>query len=199
MVRRAIDMLVAGGGLCIMALPMAALALAIRVTDGRPVLFRQERSGRGGRRFRVAKFRTMRDLRDSEGRLLPDASRMTALGRTLRDYRLDELPQLWNILVGDMSLIGPRPLLPETIAAAGHAGELRGSVRPGLTGWAQVNGNTLLTDADKIALDNWYVAHRGVALDLAILGRTLLVSFRGERRDAAAIGRAYARGSRRGG
>jgi lipopolysaccharide/colanic/teichoic acid biosynthesis glycosyltransferase len=139
----------------------------------------------------------MNGARDGDGRLLPDSQRITPVGRALRATRLDELPQLWNVLIGDMSLIGPRPLLPETIADAGADGWSRGRIRPGLTGWAQVNGNTLLSDADKIALDNWYISHRSLGLDLRIVARTLLVSLRGERRDAAAIGRAHARSSHR--
>lgn len=195
--RRIIDILVAGGGLVLLALPMAAIAVVILRGDGRPILFRQVRSGLGARRFVVVKFRTMSDVCDGDGRLLPDHQRMTPVGRALRAMRLDELPQLWNVLIGDMSLIGPRPLLPETIAQAAGAGWLRGRIRPGLTGWAQVNGNTLLTDAEKIALDNWYIAHRSLRLDLRIIGRTLLVSLLGERRNVAAIGNAHARSPHR--
>ncbi len=195
--RRLIDILVAGAGLSMMALPMTAIAVLILSVDGRPILFRQVRSGWRARRFVVVKFRTMNGACDGDGRLLPDGQRMTLVGRALRATRLDELPQLWNVLVGDMSLIGPRPLLPETIADAGAAGWSRGRIRPGLTGWAQVNGNTLLSDGDKIALDNWYITHRSLGLDLQIVARTLLVSLLGERRDAAAIGRAHARSPHR--
>lgn len=190
--RRFLDILVAGAGLSLLAVPMAAIAIVILSVDGRPILFRQVRSGLGARRFTLVKFRTMNQARDGEGQLLPDRQRVIPVGRALRATRLDELPQLWNVLVGDMSLIGPRPLLPETIAEARVAGWSRGRIRPGLTGWAQVNGNTLLTDAEKIALDNWYIAHRSLGLDLRIVGRTLLVTLLGERRDMAAIGRAHA-------
>ncbi len=195
--RRAVDILVAGIGLSLLAPPMAVIALFLLGVGGRPVFFWQVRSGLHARRFRLVKFRTMSAACDSQGRLLPDDQRITGSGRVLRATRLDELPQLWNVLIGDMSLIGPRPLLPETIANCGTAGWLRGRMRPGLTGWAQVNGNTLLSDADKIALDNWYIANRSLSLDLRIIGRTALVSLLGERRDMAAIGRAHARSSHR--
>jgi lipopolysaccharide/colanic/teichoic acid biosynthesis glycosyltransferase len=191
-VRRGIDMLVGGLGLFLCGPFLILFALILLMIDGRPVLFTQTRSGLGGRSFRVVKFRTMSDARDAGGVLLPDPERITTVGRLLRATRVDELPQLWNVLIGDMSLIGPRPLLPATIADAKDAGRERGRVRPGVTGWAQVNGNTLLSDDDKIALDNWYIRNRSLRLDLRIVARTLLVSLRGERRDMAAIGRAHA-------
>jgi lipopolysaccharide/colanic/teichoic acid biosynthesis glycosyltransferase len=196
-IRRSIDLMVAVIGLSLLAPFLLLFALVLLLVEGRPVLFVQTRSGLGGRPFRLVKFRTMNDARGACGTLLPDAERTTSAGRLLRATRIDELPQLWNMLLGDMSLIGPRPLLPVTIAAAGEAGRERGLVRPGVTGWAQVNGNTLLSDADKIALDIWYIRNRSVGLDLRILARTLLVSLRGERRDAAAIGRAHAGASHR--
>ncbi len=195
--RRIIDVVVAGAGLALLTLPMTAIALGILGVNGRPVFFRQVRSGLRARRFHLVKFRTMSEDRDGQGQLLPDDQRITGIGRILRATRLDELPQLWNVLVGDMSLIGPRPLLPDTIADAGVAGWSRGWIRPGLTGWAQVNGNTLLSDAEKIALDNWYIANRSLALDFRILGRTALVSLLGEHRDLTAIGRAHARSPHR--
>ncbi len=191
-VRRGIDILVGGLGLFLCGPFLVLFGLVLLLVDGRPVLFTQTRSGLGGRTFRVVKFRTMNNARDADGVLLPDAERITAVGRFLRATRIDELPQLWNVLTGDMSLIGPRPLLPSTIADAGDAGRERGRVRPGVTGWAQVNGNTLLSDGDKIALDTWYIRNRSLGLDLRIVARTLLVSLRGERRDMAAIGRAHA-------
>lgn len=160
---------------------IAAVALAVRIGMGSPVFFRQERSGLGGRRFRMIKFRSMTDARDAEGRLLPDAKRTTATGRFLRRSRLDELPELVNILRGEMAWIGPRPLLPETIAALGEDGARRGRVRPGLTGWAQVSGNALLTNEQKLQLDLWYIDHRSIAIDLRILVLTLWVALCGER------------------
>ena len=196
-VRRCSDMLVAVTALGLLAPLLLLTGVALLLLDGSPVLFVQTLSGLGGRPFRLVKFRSMNEARGACGALLPDAERTTSSGRLLRAARIDELPQLWNVLLGDMSLIGPRPLLPVTVAAAGEAGRERGRVRPGMTGWAQVNGNTLLSDADKIALDLWYIRNRTAALDLRIIGRTLLVSLLGERRDAAAIGRAHAGASHR--
>ena len=195
--RRAIDIGVAAGGLVATA-PLLLLLAAVQAgVAGRPILFVQRRSGRAQRTFRLRKLRTMNLRRDPNGELLPDAQRLVPTGRLLRATRLDELPQLWNVLVGDMSLIGPRPLLPETIAAADERGTARGRVRPGLTGWAQVNGNTRLTDAEKLALDLWYIEHRSLRLDLEIVVRTLFVAIGGERRRAGAIRRAYAGDPRR--
>jgi lipopolysaccharide/colanic/teichoic acid biosynthesis glycosyltransferase len=157
------------------------IGVAIRFIMGAPVLFTQRRAGLGGKPFRIIKFRSMTDARDSDGKLLPDAERITRLGRFLRRFRIDELPELLNVLPGDLSLIGPRPLLPETIAAFREAGRRRCRVRPGLTGWAQVNGNTSLSDSDKLALDLWYIDNRSLAIDLGIVLATLAVILRGER------------------
>lgn len=195
-VRRLIDMLFAATALPLALPVMAVIAGAIRLTDGAPVLYRQMRVTKGGRGFPVIKFRTMTDAHDRDGRLLPDAMRTTRLGGFLRRSRLDELPQLWNILTGTMSLIGPRPLLPATIEEAGERGRQRCAVRPGLTGWAQVNGNTLLGERDKIALDLWYIANRSLWLDLTILARTISVAVRGERSNQSSIRRAHEGNSR---
>lgn len=151
---------------------------------GRPILFRQWRSGRQGVPFRMTKFRTMRELRGTTGALLPDAARTTRIGRFLRRSRLDELPELINIVAGDMDVVGPRPLLPETIAAMGADGTVRGLIRPGLTGLAQVSGNTLLTADEKLAFDIWYVRHRTLRLDWTIVLRTIVVVIIGERRSS---------------
>ena len=134
----------------------------------------------------------MHDLYDAEGQLLPDTLRLNRLGVLLRRLRLDELPEIYNILRGDMALIGPRPLLPSTIAAMGPDGMRRCEVSPGLTGWAQVNGNALLSEQEKLALDLWYIAHRSLALDMLILWRTMVMVIRGERVNGAHIRRAYA-------
>ena len=158
------------------------LSLLVLTGLGRPVLFRQVRSGLGGRRFAMIKFRSMRDLRDSRGDLLPDAQRTTALGQFLRRSRLDELPELINIVRGDMDFVGPRPLLPHSVALMGRDGVERGKVRPGLTGLAQVSGNTLLTLEEKLRFDLWYVRHRSARLDAQIIVRTLLVVVGGEKR-----------------
>ena len=161
---------------------LLGLALLVRIGMGRPVLFRQNRAGRGGVPFRMMKFRTMRDANDASGRPLPDQQRITGLGRFLRRSRLDELPELVNIIAGDMDIVGPRPLLPATIEAMGAGGIVRGRVRPGLTGLAQVSGNTLLSNEEKLAFDIWYVRNRNWRLDGAILLRTVLVVLFGERR-----------------
>ena len=163
------------------AIGMVAVALVVFAGLGRPVLFRQRRSGRGGAVFTLVKFRTMADRRDADGAPLPDSERTPAIGRFLRRSRLDELPQLWNVLRGDMSLIGPRPLLPQTNDTLGEAGRRRGRVAPGLTGWAQTSGNAILTDADKLTLDLWYIDHRSVGLDLLIALRTVALVIGGDR------------------
>lgn len=160
---------------------LLVLALIVRCSLGAPVLFRQQRSGKGGRVFTMVKFRTMTDARDANGELLPDKARTPPIGRFLRRTRLDELPELWNILRGEMAFIGPRPLLPETIAEAGERGRIRGSILPGLTGWAQVNGNARLSHERKIELDLWYVRNRSFRLDLYILMKTVMVMLVGER------------------
>lgn len=196
---RIIDIVVAATGLVIAAPVMVVIAGAIALSDGRPVLFRQARVTRGGRIFHVAKFRTMNNRCDAQGKLLSDAERTTAVGRFLRRSRLDELPQLWNILSGAMALIGPRPLLPVTIAEAGEKGRIRCTVAPGLTGWAQVNGNALLSDTDKFALDLWYIANRSLWLDLSILARTVAVALRGESPNLSSIRSAHEGDTRWGG
>ncbi|MBX7483384.1 sugar transferase [Qipengyuania qiaonensis] len=174
--------------LLILALPLLALlALLVRLSMGRPVIFRQIRSGKNGADFVLIKFRSMNDARDAQGELLPDADRTTTVGSLLRRTRLDELPGLLNVVRGEMNFVGPRPLLPHTIAQKGQAGRRRGEVRPGLTGWAQVNGNTLLTLDEKMALDIWYIDNRDVWLDLQIILRTLLVMVGGERRTGSAV------------
>ena len=190
--RRAFDIAGASLGLVLIWPLLLFIGIATAETLGRPILFRQTRSGQGGRPFVMVKFRTMRALHDPAGRLLPDKLRVTRLGRLLRRTRLDELPELWNILRGDMSFVGPRPLLPETVIAMGEAGQQRGAVRPGLTGWAQVNGNALLNEPDKLALDLWYIAHASFATDLTILARTLKVILFGERVNAEQVKEAYA-------
>ena len=154
-------------------LPAMLTAVLVRLSLGRPLLFRQVRSGLGGASFTLDKFRTMHDL-------LPDAERETAMTRFIRAVRFDEIPQLWAIFTGDMNFVGPRPLQPSTVAAFGALGIVRCQVRPGLTGWAQVNGNTRLSDGEKLALDIWYIDHRSAALDMRILLLTAATLVRGE-------------------
>lgn len=160
---------------------MVVIAIAVYLFLGRPVIFVQVRAGEGRRPFRMFKLRSMSDKRDASGKLLSDEERTSAFGRFLRRSRLDELPEFWNILAGDMSLIGPRPILPDTIQALGERGILRCSVKPGLTGWAQISGNAKLTDEDKLNLDLWYIRNRSVRIDLQILVMTVLVMLLGEK------------------
>ena len=167
--KRMIDFAAAGIGL-VASLPVLALiALGVRLGKGRPVLFRQVRPGRHGRPFTLCKFRTMTDARDTKGDLLPDAERLTSFGRFLRSTSLDELPELWNVLKGDMSIVGPRPLLMQYLDQYTPEQARRHEVRPGITGWAQVNGRNTLTWEEKFAHDVWYVDHASLALDLRIL------------------------------
>lgn len=174
--------------------PLAALtALAVALGMGRPLLFRQQRAGLGGRPFQLLKFRTMRPPRPGADPLADDQARTPPLGAFLRRTRLDELPQLLNVIRGEMAIVGPRPLLPDTLAALGERGLRRGSVRPGLTGWAQTHGGPRLTEADKIALDLWYIENRSLLLDLRILVLTLSVILFGDRPDRAAADIAHAR------
>ena len=153
---------------------IAVLALLIRHRMGSPVVFRQTRIGLNDHPFLFCKFRTMTDARDASGALLPDRGRMTPLGSFLRSTSLDELPQLWNVLRGDMSLVGPRPLLPQYLPRYTDFQRRRHETRPGITGWAQVNGRNLLSWEEKFSLDVWYVDHLSAGLDLKILLRTVL-------------------------
>ncbi|WP_066459915.1 sugar transferase [Castellaniella caeni] len=171
--KRLLDILGSGLGLLILSLVILALAWMIRRRLGRPVLFHQVRPGRQGRPFRMIKFRTMRDAVDADGQPLPDAERMTPFGRWLRATSLDELPELWNVLKGDMSLVGPRPLLMEYLPLYSPEQARRHEVRPGVTGWAQINGRNALSWEDKFRLDVWYVDHHSLWLDLKILYLTV--------------------------
>jgi lipopolysaccharide/colanic/teichoic acid biosynthesis glycosyltransferase len=156
---------------------------------GRPILFRQMRVGQFGREFTLAKFRSMRDAYDHCSEPLPDAVRITAIGRILRRYRLDELPELWQIAVGDMSFVGPRPL-PKSLIASDNLFHDRCRVRPGLTGLAQVSGNTLLSNGEKFAIDLYYVDHQSMVGDLGIVFATFMMIARGEHRNEPIIRKA---------
>jgi lipopolysaccharide/colanic/teichoic acid biosynthesis glycosyltransferase len=160
--------------LAVLTAPLLALAAALAASqNGGPWLFRQARPGLGGQLFTLYKLQTMTSVRDpATGRLLPDAQRLPAVGRWLRATSLDELPQLWNIVRGDMSLVGPRPLLPQYLPLYSPAQARRHLVRPGLTGWAQVNGRNAISWEEKFAYDQWYVDHESLGLDLHILWRT---------------------------
>ena len=174
MLKRGMDILLASLALIVLSPVMLALAALVRLQLGAPVLFRQVRPGRAARPFILRKFRTMRAACDASGNALPDAERLTAFGRFMRRTSLDELPQLWNVLTGEMSLVGPRPLLTEYLAVYSPEQARRHEVRPGITGWAQVNGRNALTWEDKFRLDVWYVDNRSLMLDLKILCLTVL-------------------------
>jgi lipopolysaccharide/colanic/teichoic acid biosynthesis glycosyltransferase len=171
--KRVFDLIASSIGLIVLALPLLALAWQVRRKLGSPVLFTQVRPGLHGKPFRMVKFRTMTDVPDASGALLPDAQRLTPFGRFLRASSLDELPELWNVLKGEMSLVGPRPLLMEYLPLYTPEQARRHAVRPGITGWAQVNGRNTISWADKFALDVWYVDHRSLWLDVKILWRTM--------------------------
>ena len=160
------------GGLIL--LPFVLLiALAIRVSMGKPVIFRQKRPGLGGEPFGIFKFRTMRNIEDEDGHPLPDADRLTRVGRFLRSLSLDELPELWNVLRGEMSLVGPRPLLMQYLERYTPEQARRHAVLPGITGWAQINGRNALTWEHKFRYDLWYVENWSLRLDVKILMITL--------------------------
>lgn len=173
MIKRVLDILGAAIGLVLFSPILIAISLMIRREMGAPVLFRQTRPGRDGKPFQMIKFRTMRDAIDANGRSLPDAERLTKLGRFLRSSSLDELPELWNVLKGEMSLVGPRPLLMEYLPLYSPVQSRRHEVRPGVTGWAQVNGRNAISWEEKFALDIWYVDNRSLWLDLKIIWLTI--------------------------
>jgi len=184
-VKRAADVMVSGLGLVLLSPLALFLAVVVRILLDSPVLFRQVRPGLGGETFEMIKFRTMRDTRNAQGDLLPDSDRLTSFGRFLRSTSLDELPELWNVLRGDMSLVGPRPLLVEYLPLYSQWQARRHEVLPGVTGLAQVKGRNALSWDDKFELDVWYVDNKSVRLDLAILWWTLGSVFRREGVSAA--------------
>ena len=172
--KRAADVVVSAILLLMLVPAMAAIVLAIATVMGSPVLFKQRRLGLQGRQFTMLKFRTMRTDTDSEGRLLPDALRLTRLGAFLRSTSLDELPQLLNVLKGEMSLVGPRPLMPEYMPYYTQREQLRHTVRPGITGWAQVRGRNQARWDERLAMDVWYVENWSLWLDARVLALTLM-------------------------
>ncbi|MBX3423911.1 MAG: sugar transferase [Pirellulaceae bacterium] len=173
MLKRAIDIAVAAGAILLFSPLLAIIALAIVRSLGKPVLFSQQRPGIKGQPFWMFKFRTMTDARDAEGHLLPDDQRLNRLGKFLRSSSLDELPELWNVLKGDMSLVGPRPLLMQYLPLYTPRQARRHDVRPGITGWAQINGRNALTWEQKFEYDVWYVENQSLWLDLRILACTI--------------------------
>ena len=179
-IKRTIDIIFSLAVLLILAPVLLITAVIIRAKLGSPVLFRQQRPGLGGRPFRLIKFRTMTDQRDSTGNLLPDESRLPAFGRFLRSTSLDELPELFNVLKGDMSIIGPRPLMMKYLGRYTPEQARRHDVKPGITGWAQVNGRNAISWEDKFKLDVWYVDNWTLWLDLVILLKTIAAIFKRE-------------------
>ena len=172
--KRSIDILLAVIGLVTLSPLLLLLAILVRAKLGSPILFRQLRPGLNGESFQVAKFRTMTDEKGIDDALLPDSERLTRFGQFLRSTSLDELPELWNVLKGEMSLVGPRPLLVEYLDLYTAEQARRHDVRPGITGWAQVNGRNTLSWDEKFALDVWYVDNRSIGLDIKIMLMTMV-------------------------
>ncbi len=168
--KRTFDLVASAVGLLILSPVLAIVALLVKLRLGGPVLFRQNRPGLGGREFTLAKFRTMTSASDGQG--ASDEERMSDFGRTLRSTSLDELPELWNVLKGEMSIVGPRPLLTEYLPLYSERQSRRHEVRPGMTGWAQVNGRNDLPWPDRLEMDVWYVDNHSFWLDMKIIGKT---------------------------
>ncbi len=171
--KRLFDFTAAISGLCLLWPVLLLVALLVRVKLGSPILFRQQRPGFHGKPFYIYKFRSMSDAQDAKGVLLPDVERLLPFGRFLRGSSLDELPQLYNVLKGDLSLVGPRALLMEYMSLYSSEQARRHEVRPGITGWAQVNGRNAISWEERFALDVWYVQHQNFWLDLKILWMTV--------------------------
>jgi sugar transferase EpsL len=182
--KRAFDIVLSMVLLLVLSPVIAVVGFFVRARLGSPVIFRQQRPGINGQVFMILKFRTMLERTNSVGASLPDKERLTPFGRVLRSSSLDELPELWNVLRGDMSLVGPRPLLVEYLPLYSPRQRQRHEIRPGITGWAQVNGRNALSWAQKFELDVWYVENASLLLDLRILAMTIAQVFR--RKDIAA-------------
>lgn len=172
-VKRLIDITASGAALTVLSPVLAITAYKVKKNLGSPVLFKQTRPGLNGKPFEMIKFRTMKDATDSDGNLLPDSERLTPFGQKLRSTSIDELPELWNVLKGDMSLVGPRPLLLEYLPLYNSEQARRHNVRPGVTGYAQVNGRNAISWEQKFALDTWYVDNQSLWLDFKILAKTV--------------------------
>lgn len=174
MIKRLFDLLAAATGLVLMSPVLFFLGLLVRLKLGSPVLFRQLRPGKGGRPFTMLKFRSMTDARAADGQLLPENERFTPFGRKIRATSLDELPELWNVLKGDMSIVGPRPLLMQYLPLYTPEQQRRHEVKPGITGWAQVNGRNAISWEERFKLDLWYVDHQNFWLDMKIISITVV-------------------------
>ena len=173
MLKRLIDITASSAALVALSPVLAVTAYKVKKDLGSPVLFKQTRPGLNGKPFEMIKFRTMKDATDSDGNLLPDSERLTPFGQKLRSTSIDELPELWNVLKGDMSLVGPRPLLMEYLPLYNSEQARRHNVRPGVTGYAQVNGRNAISWEQKFALDTWYVDNQSLWLDFKILAKTV--------------------------
>ncbi|MES9665965.1 sugar transferase [Bacillus nitratireducens] len=178
--KRIFDIFIAGLALMLLSLVILIVALLVRLKLGSPIIFKQQRPGLYGRPFYVYKFRTMTDAKDQEGNLLPDNVRLTLFGKFLRKLSLDELPQLINVIKGDISLVGPRPLLMEYLPLYTNEQARRHNVRPGITGWAQINGRNAISWEEKFKLDVWYVDNQSFWLDIKILFFTVIKVFKSE-------------------
>ena len=185
MLKSMFDILFSFIALVIFSPVFAALYFIIRKKMGAPALFIHERAGLNGKPFNLYKFRTMTDAKTETGELLPDSERLTSLGKKLRKYSLDELPQFYNVLIGDMSIVGPRPLLMEYVPLYNEDQRQRLSIKPGITGWAQVNGRNAITWDEKFKLDTWYVNNRSFALDFKIIYKTVMKVLKSEGISAA--------------
>jgi len=172
--KRVLDLAVAIPALLVCAPLMVAIALLVRISLGKGVFFTQVRPGLTAKPFKIYKFRTMSSLCDANGGLLPDSDRLSSFGKFLRSTSLDELPELFNVIKGDMSIVGPRPLLMQYLARYTSEQRRRHEVKPGITGWAQINGRNAITWDEKFRLDVWYVEHQSLRLDLKIIGLTIL-------------------------
>lgn len=173
-IKRGLDVAISGFALLLLALPLSIISLWLHFANkGSGVFFRQERPGKNGKIFRILKFKTMTDERDAEGRLLPDEKRLTKVGRLVRSTSIDELPQLWNVFKGDMSLIGPRPLLVDYLPLYSAEQARRHDVRPGISGWAQCHGRNAISWTEKFKLDVWYVDNISFATDCKIIFSTV--------------------------
>ena len=177
MAKRIFDIFFSLGWLIVFSPLLVVVAILVRMKLGSPVLFLHERPGKDGKPFRIVKFRSMTDARDAEGKLLSDNERLTAFGKFLRASTLDEFPEMWNVLIGEMSVVGPRPLMMSYLPRYNATQRRRMEVRPGVTGWAQVNGRNAISWEQKFALDVWYVDNQSLWLDLKIIYRTFFKVF----------------------